>query len=78
MSPAHKWQNGDTYWELVVHPAEDRFSPSCAGTVDFVDGKVIYLYGTWRYVDEGWAFPSHAAAKAYADQHRPSGVPMRD
>lgn len=70
--PNRGWLEGASYWELVANLTNDRFVPLCAGVVNCMDGDVVRLCGTWRYVHEGPAFATRALAAEYARKHRPS------
>jgi hypothetical protein len=70
MLPQRTWNAGDEYWALWIRAEDRRYFPMFEGRVVAVKGHVIELSsGSWRYVDEGLAFASLAAARSFVVAH---------
>jgi hypothetical protein len=76
--PNRDWFEGASYWELLANLTNDRFVPLCAGIVNSIEGDVVRLCGTWRYVHEGPAFATRERAAEYARKHRPSDADVEE
>ena len=70
MLPRRVWKPGDEYWALWIRAEDRRYFPMFEGRVVAVNGDVLELSsGSWRFVDEGFAFASLTAARSFIDAH---------
>jgi hypothetical protein len=71
VKPPH-WKPGDQYWALWLDATTAQYVPRCEGVVRDVDGRVLRLWGgTWRLVEEGFAFKSREAAAQFVAERAP-------